>query len=103
MEPLSFQEKAETSRLGKIPGERGWGVSYSGAGPSLVVAMGKMPGTYLLSSSICGPGINRRNSAGISARSKCLLLQRSIHTHGPKQKPAAAGRLLLSWQQGWRK
>jgi len=53
-------------------------------------------------SSICGPKINRRNSAGISARSKCSLLPSSIHTHGPRQKSAAAGRF-LSWQQGWGK
>lgn len=47
------------------------------------------PGTYI---------VTDRSVPG----AKCLLLQCSIHAHGPRQKPAAAGRL-LSWQQGWRK
>ena len=89
-----------------VPGESPWtekpgGLQSMWPQSQLVGSRGREASKYLLSSSICGPAINRRNSAGISARSKCLLPS-AASTHGPRQKPAAVGRL-LSWQQGWRK
>ena len=101
MEPLVSRKKQSYPTWEKYQGKGVggillWGWSLAGS------SRGRDARKYLLSSSIRGPEINRRNSSGISARSKYLLLQRGIHTHGPRQKPAAAGRL-LSWQQGWRK
>lgn len=61
-----------------------------------------MPRNTSSAAASVGPEINRRNSARISARSKCLLLPSSVPTHGPRQKPAASGRL-LSRQRGWGK
>lgn len=65
-----------------------WGWSLVGC------SRGRDVRKYLLESSICDPGINRRNSSGTGARRECLLLPSRIHTHGPWQNSAAAKRLL---------
>lgn len=101
MEPLVTRRKQSYPSWGGCQGKGSEGTliwGWSSAGGS----RGRDARKYLLRSSICGPEINRRNSAGISAKSKCPLLPSSIHTRGPMQKPAAARRL-LSWQQGWGK